>query len=292
MLSTISIAEALTEAAKILQANQIPEPRRDANLLLAFVLERDRTFLLAHDDYELNSDKQKRLFELIAARAQGSPVQYLTGKQEFFGLEFEVNESVLIPRPETEIMVEIALEILQNKENQYFCDVGTGSGCIAVSILSQLKNAKGAALDISAKALAVARRNAEKHSVSTQITFHQSNLFETFKNQKSKIKNQKFSMVVSNPPYIPESERPGLQREVRDFEPHTALFAGHDGLDIVRRLLSDAPEYLEQNGFLLFEIGFGQSTQVVDLIDKNVWQLIEIRPDLQGIPRMVVLQCL
>jgi release factor glutamine methyltransferase len=99
-------------------------------------------------------------------------------------------------------------------------------------------------------------------------------------------------MVVSNPPYIPESERPGLQREVRDFEPHTALFAGHDGLDIVRRLLSDAPEYLEQNGFLLFEIGFGQSTQVVDLIDKNVWQLIEIRPDLQGIPRMVVLQCL
>jgi release factor glutamine methyltransferase len=277
----MKIADALRQAAETLKENA--DARRDAALLLGFVLNRDRAFLIANDDRDLSDEEIECFFELIERRASGEPIQYITGRQEFFGLEFEVNENVLIPRPETEILVEAAIEILREKEIPYFCDVGTGSGCIPISILANLENAKAVAVDISSDALAVARKNAEKHRVAERIEFYESDVFAVFQNPK-------FDLIVSNPPYIPNKDLPDLPREVREHEPHVALFGGAAGTEIVVRLLTDAPKFLTENSYLMFEIGFAQGDKVRASIDPNVWQLREILPDLQGIPRIVVLQ--
>ena len=271
----ISIADNLKYADAI--------SRRDAALLLSFVLGRDKTFLLAHDDYLLTEDEQKQFDAAILRRADGAPVQHITGRQEFYGLEFEVNENVLIPRPETEILVETAVEILRGREKQIFCDVGIGSGCITVSILHTLKNARAVALDISTAALTVAKRNAAKHLVNDRIEFYESDVFDA-------LSGRQFDLIVSNPPYIPQEDSAGLPAEVRDFEPHAALFGGADGTEIIRRLLADAPQFLNENGFLLFEFGFGQSEIVREMIDERVWKFCEILADLAAIPRVVVLQ--
>jgi release factor glutamine methyltransferase len=285
-----TIAAALREATQIFENTRVSEPRRQANLLLGFALDKDLTFLIAHSDEILSDTEWENFFELIERRAAGEPTQYILGKQEFYGLDFEVNENVLIPRPETEFIVEIALEILAKQENKFFCDVGTGSGCIPVAILKNLPEAIGYASDISPSALAVARRNAAKHSVVERLTLLESDVFSGFDNLQSAIRNPQFEVIVSNPPYIPQSDSAMLQREVKDFEPHTALFGGTDGLEIVRRLLTDAPKYLQAKGYLLFEIGFTQSEAVKEMLVETVWQLLEVRADLQGIPRIVVLQ--
>ena len=176
------ISEALTSASHYLDKHNNRDARRDANLLLAHVLNRDLTFLIAHNDEVLPIKENEQFHRLIERRANGEPLQYIIGKQEFFGLEFEVNERDLIPRPETEFLVEAALEILQTQENKFFCDVGTGSGCVAVSILKNLFQANAIALDVSAPALDVARRNAERNSVIERIDFYESNVFDVFKN--------------------------------------------------------------------------------------------------------------
>lgn len=285
-----TIAEVLRKAHETLRAKQIDNARHDAQILLRKVLNRDLTFLIAHDDEFLSESQFAEFDKFVTRRAGGEPLQHITGAQEFYGLAFEVNENVLIPRPETEFLVEAALDILREQTNQTFCDVGTGSGCVAVAIVKNLPEANGVCLDISSAALDVAKRNANNNRVAERLKFIESDVFDQLKNQKSKIKDQKFSVVVSNPPYIPNEDATNLQREVVNFEPHSALFGGADGLDIVRELLTDAPEFLTADGFLLFEIGFGQSDDVRELIDRNIWQLLEIREDLQAIPRTVVLQ--
>ena len=284
----MKIADALRRAAEILKENA--DARRDAALLLGFVLNRERAFLIANDDRDLRDEEIERFFEFIERRASGEPIQYITGRQEFFGLEFEVNEDVLIPRPETEILVEAAIEILREKENPRFCDVGTGSGCIPISILANLENAKAVAVDISSGALAVARKNTEKHQVAERMEFYESDVFAVFENPKSKIQNPKFDLIVSNPPYIPNKDLPDLPREVREHEPHIALFGGDAGTEIVSRLLADAPKYLENDGWLMFEIGFTQGDAVRAMINEKIWRLIKIKDDLAGIPRIVILQ--
>jgi release factor glutamine methyltransferase len=286
----MTIADTLRRAAEILKQNPHSDARRDAALLLGFVLKQNRAFLLAHDDQILTANEQARFFELVERRAAGAPAQYLTGRQEFFGLDFEVDENVLIPRPETEILVEAAIEVLREKENSRFCDVGTGSGCIPVAILKNVETARAVALDISPKALAVARKNAERHNIIEGIKFYKSDVFSVFENPKSQIRNPKFDLIVSNPPYIPNRDLPGLPFEVREFEPHVALFGGDAGTEIVARLLAEAPKYLENDGWLMFEIGFTQGEAVRRMIDEKVWRLAEIKDDLAGIPRIVVLQ--
>ena len=285
-----TIAQALRQAAANLQTDNPANARRDANLLLAFVLEKNLTYLIARDDDTLDDQTIRRFEQFVKRRAAGEPLQYILGRQEFFGLEFEVNENVLIPRPETELLVETALEILRDQELPTFCDVGTGSGCIAIAVAKNVENAGAVALDVSPNALQVARRNAERNNVTNQIQFLESDVFSVFNDSPFTIHRSPFSLVVSNPPYIPNADLPILQREVRQHEPHNALFAGADGLDVIRRLLTEAPAFLEKNGFLLFEIGFGQSGQIESLADKNVWKLREIRRDLQNIGRVVVLQ--
>ena len=279
----ISIAEAILQGANKLRKAGVPEARREAGSLLAFLLDKDRTFILSHADHTISSEQETIFEEFLNARAGGEPAQYITGRQDFYGLEFEVTPAVLIPRPETELLVEAAIKLVGAEETISFCDVGTGSGCIAVTLLHQLPLARAMAVDVSTEAVAVARRNAARHQVTDRIEFLLSDCFES-------VAPQTFDLIVSNPPYVAEEALATLQREVRDFEPRVALTAGADGLDVIRRLVADAPEYLRPDGYLLFEIGFDQHEVVGGLIDANVWELLDIHQDLQGIPRTVALR--
>lgn len=275
----MNISTALKKAADILDRAGVADPRREAASLLAFALDRPSSFLIAHPEYELPVDETNRFDSLVARRASREPFQYITGRQEFYGLDFEVTPDVLIPRPETEILVEEAIRELNNLSEPKFFEIGVGSGCISVSILHNVKTATAVGIDISEKALAVARRNAEHHGVSNRLVLQIGDVFHGL--------TAKFDTIVSNPPYIPDADLADMQKEVRDFEPYNALFAGADGLDIIRRIIGEAPEHLNPGGLLLIEIGFGQSKILRDLVDQTIWGKPEFIPDLQGIERIL-----
>jgi len=278
-----SIAEILKEADAILQSNEIAEPRREAASLLAFSLQKDKTFLIAHPEYELSDEESKRFREFLNRRANREPFQYITGKQEFYRLDFTVTKDVLIPRPETELIVENAIELLSKFQNPCFCEVGIGSGCISIAILHELEKASAVGLDISAEALRVAEKNAKKHNVSDRLQLKSSDVFKN-------LKDEKFDLIVSNPPYISSEDIKDLQAEVRSFEPLTALTDGKDGLSIIKKIIAESPKFLKENCFLLMEIGFNQADEVRELFSPDVWRNLEVLPDLQGIPRTVKAQ--
>lgn len=285
----ISIMEATGEATDSLRRSGVPEARREAMSLLAHAIKRSQTFLLTHPEHPLDEEEVRRFRLLCERRAAGEPLQYITGRQEFFGLEFEVTPDVLIPRPETELLVETALELLDEAEESagppLVCDVGTGSGCISVAILHERERARGVGVDISVAALSVAARNAVRHGVRSRLELVASDCFAALDASRAS-----FTMIVSNPPYVDESAIAGLQREVRSFEPRVALTPGPDGLSIIRQLLADAPRFLKTGGHLLLEIGFDQHAAVRALVDGRVWRLLDIHRDLQGIPRTVALR--
>ena len=271
-------------ASRILDGAGVPEARREAGSLLSFVLGKDRTFLISHGEDLVDEESLERLRGFVERRAAGEPLQYITGVQDFYGREFRVTPDVLIPRPETELLVEAALEVTTSKDT-LICDVGTGSGCIALTLLCEMSRARAVAIDKSAAALEIAKQNAAKLDVSERSVFVVSDCFDALDPDE-----YHFDLIVSNPPYVAESALAGLQREVRDHEPLVALSPGADGLTVIRRLLTGAPAYLKPNGHLLMEIGFDQGESVRDLIDEAVWLLLEVRPDLQCIPRIVVLE--
>jgi release factor glutamine methyltransferase len=282
-----SIAETILEGAHRLRKAGVPEARREAGSLLGYVLGRDRSFILTHAEDAIGKEQAERFRECLERRAQGEPLQYITAHQEFFGLDFEVTEDVLIPRPETELLIETALKLLTPSADAFICDLGTGSGCIVITLMRLLKQARAVAIDISLDALAVARRNAVRHSVAERIDFVHSDCFAALNSRELR---PSFDLIVSNPPYVEEGAMADLQREVRDFEPRRALAAGADGLDIIRRLLLEASNFLKTGGYLLFEIGFNQGASVELLFDPKIWKLMDIHKDLQGIPRTVALQ--
>ena len=289
---TTSIAEAILQGAHRLRQAGVPEARREARSLLAHVLDRDRSFILSHAEDPIREEPLSQFNEYLERRAQREPLQYITGHQEFFGLDFEVTADVLIPRPETELLVEAAVKLAAGRPTAPFiCDVGTGSGCLAITLVHELRKTPGAravAVDISPAALAIAKRNAARHSVSEQVDFVVSDCFAALDPQNPR--QSSFDLIVSNPPYVADAALTGLQREVRDFEPRLALAAGPDGLAIIRRLLLEAGSFLKPGGHLLFEVGFDQSTAVEQLIDRDRWNLMDIYDDLQGIPRIVALE--
>lgn len=299
-----SIAEAVLQAAHSLRKAGVPEARREAGSLLAYVLGRDRTFIISHAEDPISAEQLEEFQTGLDGRAAGKPLQYITGHQEFFGLDFEVTADVLIPRPETELLVETALELVLKQDGApTICDVGTGSGCVAISILVELQrlrrcaDARAVAIDISEGALAVAQRNAERHSVTGCMSFVLSDCFMAFdqgdkrdKRKPGDSSRELFDLIVSNPPYIASGAFSGLQREVRDFEPRLALEAGVDGLTMIRRLLVEAGAFLKTGGNFLFEMGFDQHEAVEQLIDRSIWKFLGIYPDLQGIPRIVALE--
>lgn len=280
-----TLAQALREAAQTLRQQQVADARREAASLLGHVLGRGYAYLLAHDD-ELLADKQANEFRAaVERRAAGEPFAYIAGRKEFYGLDFEVTPDVLIPRPETELLVEKASEIInQSRTPVALCDVGAGSGCIAVALLHKHRMARAVALDISPAALRVAARNAARHGVNERLELVESDLFAALRPARQ------FALIASNPPYVAAADIAGLQREVRDHEPLTALTPGPDGLEIVRRLLADAPPFLADGGHLLIEIGYDQGAAARRLIDAQTWQFIDIYRDLQGHPRAVALQ--
>jgi release factor glutamine methyltransferase len=286
--TNVTIADALGDGARRLRVAGVEDARRDAGSLLSHATGRDRTFLITHADEELTPTQLTAFNADLARRGAGEPLQYITGVQEFYGLDFEVTPDVLIPRPETELLVETALEFLKETASPLVCDVGTGSGCVAVSILHARLDARAIALDISADALRVAGRNAARNGVGERLELLVSDCFDALRSDE--LSEIRFDLIASNPPYIAEEEIAGLQREVREHEPRAALTPGGDGLSIVRRLIAEAPAFLKPRGHLLIEIGFDQHERVASLIDARVWELPGIRLDLQGIPRCVALR--
>jgi release factor glutamine methyltransferase len=281
-----SIEEAIKEGAQRLREGGVAEWRRDAGSLLAHAFGRDRTFIIAHAGDALNEEQFETYQSLIERRAGGEPLQYITGNQQFFKLDFLVTPAVLIPRPETELIIEAALELLRDDRAVRIADIGTGSGCLAISLLHELPMARAVAIDVSPAALQIARRNAARHGVADRLDLLGS---DTLSALDAAQVEWRFDLIVSNPPYVSEDEMKTLQREV-NHEPRTALAAGADGLSIIRRLLDETRPFLRSGGHFVFEIGFGQSEAIEQLIDRHVWSLIERREDLQGIPRIFVLQ--
>ncbi len=279
----VNVSQALKNAMEILREGGVAEPRREANSLLTFALNKNQTFLIAHDDYELSAVEETRFQAFIERRAGREPFQYITGRQEFYGLDFVVSPDVLIPRPETELLVEAAIDILKN--NAGFCEVGIGSGCISTAILHRIGTATAVGLDVSEAALKIARENAETHKVGERLALRKSDVFEN-------LNDEKFDLIVSNPPYISREEMKILPPEVRDYEPATALTDGENGFSIIEKIITDAPRFLNQKGFLLLEIGYRQAVEVKAMFDEKCWNGIESRLDFQGIERVIQAQSL
>jgi release factor glutamine methyltransferase len=269
--------------AQLLASPHPGRARLDAESLLLHVLGRGRAFLLAHRDDLLDAEPAVRYLALVERRLAGEPIQYILGETEFYGLPFQVTRDVLIPRPETEHLVEKALEIAASFPRPRIVDVGTGSGAIAVALAHHLPQAAITAVDLSASALDLARHNAERNSVASRIRFLEGDLL-------APVSREQFEIVVSNPPYVPTVDRASLAVEVRDYEPALALFAGGDGTDIYRRLIPAAHAVLVPGGFLVLEIGYGQPAAIRSLLADSGFSQIEFIPDLQSIPRVACAQ--
>ena len=300
-----------------LREAQVPSFTLAAELLLLHVLGRDRTWIYAHPEQEISDMDAARFFALIARRTNGEPTQHLTGKQEFWGLEFEVTPDVLIPRPETEHVIEVALDRLAVRELRagrkqrltgeglQLADIGTGSGCIAIALAKELPGATIYATDISSAALAVAQRNTTRHFVSDRIRLLECNLLNGLIDHGpantglsvapnvehgSRIKehgSHSFDLIASNPPYIGRREAATLMREVRDHEPVIALYGGEEGYELYADLIAQAAAHLKTSGILVLELGHNSLPAVQPLLDAPTWTNVAVTNDLAGIPRVL-----
>lgn len=264
-----------------------------AELLLLHALGRNRTWIYAHPQEALSDDEAQRYFALVERRAAGEPTQHLTGKQEFWGLEFEVTPDVLIPRPETEHVIEVALDRLAVRQLRagraqktdgaglQIADIGTGSGCIVVALAKELPAANFFATDISTAALVLAQHNAQRHAVAERIRFLESNLLDALHSLRS------FDLIVSNPPYVGRREADSLAREVRDHEPACALYGGEEGYELYADLVAQSAQLLKPSGILVIELGHNSLPAVQPLLDSSHWTNVGITNDLAGIPRVL-----
>jgi release factor glutamine methyltransferase len=321
MSTTTDIRTALKKGIAQLREADVPSFTLAAELLLLHILGRNRTWLYAHPEEIIADADAQRFFELIARRAAGEPTQHLTGKQEFWGLEFEVTPDVLIPRPETEHVIEVALDRLALRELRagrpqkstgeglQIADLGTGSGCIAIALAKELPAANFLATDISPAALAVAQRNAQRHAVADRIQFIECNLLafragaqhaasqpgnipdsalQVFhESRNTGHESRPFDLIVSNPPYIGRREAPSLPREVRDHEPDSALYGGEEGYELYADLIAQSAKHLKPGGILVLELGHNSLPAVQPLVDASAWTNVGVTNDLAGIPRVL-----
>jgi release factor glutamine methyltransferase len=280
-----TIADARTHIIHELKQANVESPELTADLLIGFVLGWERVRVLSHPEHLLEEGDRELLESLTVRRVHGEPLQYLTGEKEFFGYSFRVTPDVLIPRPETEFLVEKALELIRGMAAPVrFADIGTGSGCIATSILREVPSAFCYAVDRSVAALRVAKENARRHQVNHRIAWICSDLFECLPRRGF------LDLVLSNPPYVPLRDYNSLPLEVREFEPHQALFAGEQGLDIYCRLIPECLFRLVPGGHLLLELGAGQVEAVCGLAEEEGFFIKTVVNDLRGIPRCLVAQ--
>jgi release factor glutamine methyltransferase len=306
------VRSALREGFAQLRAAGVPSHTLAAELLLLHVLGRDRTWIYSHPEEEISAADAEWFFALISRRAAGEPTQHLTGKQEFWGLEFEVTPDVLIPRPETEHVIEVALDRLALRELRagrrqktdgdglLISDIGTGSGCIAIALAKELPAATIVATDISAAALAVARRNAARHSMTDRVHFVEADLlgksgdWPQARGKRVASGEQRrpggqlfFDLIVSNPPYVAQREADMLMREVREHEPKIALYGGEEGYELYADLITEAAMHLKPGGILVLELGHNSLPAVQPLLDASIWTNIGVTNDLAGIPRVL-----
>lgn len=274
----MQLQQALRAAIDRLTAAHVGSPRMNAEVLLMFTLSCDRAYLYAHPEHQLTADETSRYDDALSQRAQGVPSQYITGHQEFWGMDLIVTPAVLIPRPETEHLIETLLPLARSMSHPKIVDVGAGSGCIALALAKELPGAEIHATDISPQALEIAEANAARHSLQSRITFHQIDLLDNLP--------PGFEFIISNPPYVGESEEDQVQLEVRKFEPRNAVFAGTTGTELIARLISQARATLVPGGWLIMEISGTIVDEVRRLLDG--WNGVEIRNDLQGIPRVAL----
>ena len=277
------LKDVLSKGIEILRNAKIETPEVDAGVILCSVLKCDRVFLYTHSDDDLDDGVKKRFFDAISSRSSGMPVQYITGRQEVMSLEFNVNSHVLIPRHDTEVLVETVMAFAENCRPSghalQILDIGTGSGCIAVSLAYYIENCHVTAVDISEEAIKTAYENSEINGVKHKIDFKRSNLFES-------LKGERFDIIVSNPPYIPAGDIGGLQKEVKDFEPLTALDGGEDGLNFYRAIIAEAPDFLKPDGLIAFEVGYNQAGAVLEMLRDCFYGVGTVK-DLGGIDRVV-----
>ena len=302
------VRTALKQGISQLRTAHVPSFTLAAELLLLHVLGRDRTWIYSRPEEEIPPPDADRFFALIARRAAGEPTQHLTGKQEFWGLEFEITPDVLIPRPETEHLIEVTLDRLAVREIRagrkqtltgeglQIADIGTGSGCIAIALAKELPGAKIYATDISNAALAVAKRNAARHSIADQIHFLECNLLDqvsqviTRESPVTSHRSPLLDLIVSNPPYIGRREALTLTREVRDHEPQIALYGGEEGYELYAELITQAVAHLKPGGLLVLELGHNSLPAVQPLLEAPAWISVAVTNDLAGITRVIAAQ--
>ena len=277
----MTIKQAMEKGAIELKVGNIETPKLKSRLLMQYVLRETRQYIIVHDTKQLTERQEKNYFLSIKKIKSGIPIEYITHQKEFMKLNFFVNESVLIPRQDTEILVEEVIKIAKKKKAKKILDLCTGSGAIAVSLAKYLPESEITAIDISHKAIKMAKRNAIFHNVENRITFLESNLFDN-------LPDQKYDIIVSNPPYVKRDIIKKLDKQVQK-EPYIALDGGYDGLDFYRKIIKQAYEFLKYNGYLCLEIGFDQKEEVTELI-KNEGQYSKVycKKDLCDNDRVII----
>lgn len=287
----MNLKEALLYGKKQLGIEDIEAPAAEAGVILCHVLKKEKVYLYSHDEESLTAEQEDLYFNFLKQRREGKPLQYITGIQEFMSLDFCVNENVLIPRQDTEILVETVLEymksgIMDQEQSISILDIGTGSGCIAVSLAHYLPYVCINALDISIGALETAHFNAVKNNADKKIKFINADIIEIImKNSYCQLEDTPFDIVVSNPPYIPKKVVENLKKEVKDFEPYKALCGGTDGLDFYKAINKGASSLVKRGGLIVLEIGYDQADQVKELF-KSTCSDIKIIKDLSGNDRV------
>jgi release factor glutamine methyltransferase len=274
----MQLRQAIQTAVQRLQDAHVGSPRLNAELLAMFVLGCDRAYLYAHGEQALSKDEIARYDDALGERARGVPAQYITGHQEFWGMDLIVSPAVLIPRPETEHVIETLLQLARDRAPHRIVDVGTGSGCISLALAKEFPQAEIHATEVSAEALEIARANAARHQLQGRIQFHEADLL-------AGMEEGAFDYVISNPPYIGEWEADSVEAQVRRFEPRLALFAGPSGLEVFARLIPQAQKVLQTGGWLVMEMGHSGRERLCELLKD--WEEIRITNDLQGIARVV-----
>lgn len=278
----------LREGVRRMGNREYLNPTLDSVLLLSYLLNVDKIYIYTHGGEEVSPEIVDKFFSFVEKRREGYPMNYILKEKEFMGLRFYVEEGVLIPRPDTEILVEYILNIIEEKFGDAplnIVDIGAGSGCISLSLAWYIKNAFVYSIDIDDKALQVTSKNIERLGLSSKVKLLKGDLFEGIKSLQLE---GKIDIIVSNPPYIPPKVIETLQPEVKDYEPRRALDGGEDGLDFYRRIIPDSKIYLKNNGIVAFEIGFDQGEDVKNIFLREGFNKVDILKDLQGLDRVVV----
>ena len=276
----MNIGIAIKNAYKELKKNKIRSALLDSELLLSEIIKKDRKFILLNPDKELDESTQDRFKNLILKRSRGKPLAYLTGIKSFWKYNFKINEKVLIPRPDTEIMIEQVLKIYKNKNYLNFLEVGIGSGCIALSILKEKKTFLGTGIDLSQDCIEICRYNAKKLGVNNRI--------KLFKSDVDNLIFGKYDLIISNPPYIKKFDLDKLSREVINYEPKLALDGGLEGLSVIRKVIKKSSELIKKNGKLILEIGYDQRLSVKKMLNENNFYINKIIKDLAKNDRCII----